>query len=487
MGSICDRHWGRARRASALAVFGLLLLAVPAGGQTTVQMPGGPYLDFAPSGLLGDELIEFDYDPLAVTVAATPIGGGERRILLQVPRVQDGRYVDRLVAMSERRVVVRSYLPGRSGTCYAPGYPCSVPPPTPNDWLPVTTGRLGEELTPVSGGCSSFGIQGVGVSGDVIAYSEDDCQGGITVRDYAPGAAVPVRRDVLPGFRDYFQLAGRYLLVQQDRDLVVHDWVADREAYRLERDERHVPFYWTLQEDGKIALSFVDFSGRYPQVHGVAWASREEPYPHRVAVSRAFDYAPPMLRHDRIVVERGPVDSRRGEEIVVIGLGGGERVVARPSWGSPLQAFDGERIVWTRPSCFNWTVVVQQVDSPAIVDLDRAGCELRFERRPLVRGKRLRVEMDCAGFTSRDCFVSRFVVVTVRRFRTGAKKKRRRLKVAESTAPAPSNRLWLKLTPDARRLVIARGRLRVKIKAEMGAFTEDERRVGLVTLRSLRP
>jgi len=447
-------------RGCALAAIWLALPAVPAAAQTAVATPAGPHLEFNPEYLAGEELIEVEEENDAIV--ATPIGGGARRVIAEM--------APPIVRVSDTRIVVATYFLPRP--C-PPFEPCKRPPAEMGE---VMTGPLSGPLEKVSDKrCEASPF--ADVSGDVIAYS--DCEGGITIRDYSQGAPATEKRVVLNEPGHGLRLAGRYLLARQDLDYVVYDWVAGSEAYRLAHDSRLVVDEPSLQEDGKTAVTFTDHT-RPATVSGLAWASPAEPFLHNVARSRQREFAAPHIRGDRIAFVRHGADTDAGTEIMLADLAGAKRRVARPGWGAvPLRAFDGRRIFWPRASCFDWEIVVQDVDSEPIVHPDRQGCELRFEQPPVVRGKRLRIEPDCAGFTP-DCFASRLRVRTVRRFRVPGSARRRRLGVASANGSGE----WLILSPRAQELLHTEGRLRVRIIAKLSSFETDvaERRSATVIL-----
>jgi len=253
----------------------------------------------------------------------------------------------------------------------------------------------------------------IAVSEDAVAYAPGACRAfedgttpEVVVRDLAPGAADPTLTIKL-GAQESVQalaLAGRYVAWATVRTVVVYDRVARREVYRVGGQLSTPSPELGLQPDGTVATAALVSSspagGDLSCV--VRWASPTSPTWHVAATARSCGTTL-ALAGDRIAFLRyGGRLLSSGAELVLVGLAGSERTVARFSAGHPLAgaiAFDGARVAWARVDCGSVTLQVEDVaDPPAGAVTSRCGAP-----RVAPRSLRLRPDgsvaltLSCAG------------------------------------------------------------------------------------------
>jgi hypothetical protein len=150
-----------------------------------------------------------------------------------------------------------------------------------------------------------------------------------------------------------------------------------------------------VQEDGKVAWVV---AGGNDCGKRIAWASREEPFPHELPLEACG--ADVRIAGDRIAFVR-----MRGElhELATASLDGtGVVPVALTrsvNEGFPRGSFDsdGRRLAWTVPRCHDAAVYVERLRPARPAAPERTRCPARIVRAPirLARDNRIRVPVRC--------------------------------------------------------------------------------------------
>ena len=122
----------------------------------------------------------------------------------------------------------------------------------------------------------------VDVSGAAVAYV--DCQGRVTVRDFAPGAAVPSRTIPAGANVDDLSLGGRYVAFRAERSIRVFDWVANAQAYTVPLPGADSTAF-DLQPDGTLAVGRARDVAVSCPAGSLAWYSRAQPFAHQLGLA----------------------------------------------------------------------------------------------------------------------------------------------------------------------------------------------------------
>jgi hypothetical protein len=203
----------------------------------------------------------------------------------------------------------------------------------------------------------------IDVSGDLVAFVR--CDNTLELRDLSGGGATQVVGRDVRGVR----LAGRYVAwLEDDRssppsraELVVYDRQAGAEAYRVPAASPASALgSFSLQADGKVALSFDPDPNDTNARSVVAWASPSRSSVHRLPLPRRYGYSL-RLRNDELVFSRSSRDGNH-EQLGVTGLSGHARLILRRSSGRGID-FDGRHIAYPIRDCRRWTVVRQPLSA----------------------------------------------------------------------------------------------------------------------------
>jgi len=296
------------------------------------------------------------------------------------------------------------------------------------------------------------------------------------------------------------RVAGRYAAWEAAGDIVVYDRATSSEAYRI-------PDVWPgiyddksldLQADGKIAFHFRKGLGRRFEAN-VAWASPAEPFAHRLPVSDDGTYVVKM-DNDRVVFVRDAARlvskprhliTRTGE-LGMVGLTGGERVLARPVESSAFGEFfdfDGGRVAWQERTCQGAQLRVQTLDAliarprlRSAVHPRRCRFRLLRDARYLRRKHRLPFDVDCTGFRE-DCITLDPVLRTLRAYRVNGRRVPAGTRVSDGTIKVTDTQDAFEFTPVGRQLILRPGRIRFGIRTDISDTLVAELRRGRITVR----
>lgn len=309
----------------------------------------------------------------------------------------------------------------------------------------------------------------------------------VIVRDF--GQPSSSTRIANPGLG--LEVAGRYVAWVTPAEVVVYDYAAMRETYRLPRPDGGG--LSDLQPDGKVALTFKANDGPPPE-RGLGWASPSEPFLHPLPVPPAPVWAGIELRDDVLVYERsrGSLAQTVRGDLGFVPLGGGEartlaQSVETAVGTDALFDFDGRRVAWLDRTCARARVHVALLSD--LVEKPRGApsrrCRLRLADRPRVtRQGDLRVRVSCAGFR-RDCKVFGATVRLARTYRLGGKRLRRgtRLFVRKRRTGGLSSVGKFKLGRQTRRLLRQPGSVRLRLTVRAGDPEATPKRRVTVTVR----
>jgi hypothetical protein len=301
-----------------------------------------------------------------------------------------------------------------------------------------------------------------------VYWTCDEELGHVEIRDLGAEPLSPSRAVGVGG--NFARIAGRFVAwldgtyysgIDENRtDIVVYDRVADAEVYRLTPSE--VPgrvHSLDIQEDGKVAVSFVD-PDRRAGTRGsvVGWASPQEPRLHEVPLPVEGEYMVRMAG-DRVAFQGGhPQDfSIQNAYVGVADLGGGVRLAARATdtlAATTTESFDydGRRLVWREFGCEERRLRIRSIDEPGIAPGGTRRCRLRFEKRPRIDKGTLVMDLGCGAFPPPCEFVVSARIAHSGRLAARARFPRR-------------NPVRMRLTRRARLELARRGRLRVDVRA----------------------
>jgi hypothetical protein len=212
------------------------------------------------------------------------------------------------------------------------------------------------------------------------------------------------------------KVAGRYVAWRLPfglniRQVVVYDWVARREAYRVTGPHAGNVDLVDLQSDGTVLFRNSPFGSPRGADPLYFWASPSEPSPHPQSLApRTGDFNLTggdfrALRNGTIIY---PVVRRsRGQKVVELRrarLGGGD--LGRLAAGANLVGlgdFDGERLSWRERGCNGVRVLAAPLAKLNARPRRVRDCRLRLSRNPaVVRPGVMRLRQSCVGF-DRDC------------------------------------------------------------------------------------
>lgn len=324
---------------------------------------------------------------------------------------------------------------------------------------------------------------------DMVAYlvsSLDPARDLDTViRNVRTGAEVR-----LPIDGTYGHLAGRYLSYNSrsgDKALVVYDWVAQRELYRLPGQGTGVSGdligsqeLSALQDDGTVV--FRDPRGR------PAWASPAQPVAHRLAVAdagyRTFALEGGLAVLGRI---RGFDVDRSVGELVAVPLGGSPTLLATNLTGGPAVDFDGRRVAFFDRTCEGLRVVARPTTELGRRPwTKRRTCRLTLRSKVRRQRNRLVALFSCGRLGGAACALGPITARSARSYRVAGKLLRRGRLLARART-ARNGKLSVQLTSAGKRLV---GRRAVRVKldayASSSALADSQRQTTTVTLSRRR-
>ena len=447
----------------------VVILALPGSASAlTWSTRAGPYLPGSGPRLGGDAVVWADGTSRGGYRVFLARRGGKTRTVADVDRPPGGlSYAIRIAASADRVAV-------QQGTVSRTAGPGTSPTTTP---LEVLSG-------PLSGGLSQLARRSsdspperdIDVDGQVVVYPAPDASDAARVTDFgAPGS--PTTRIVSP-VGSGLRLAGRYLASIVSSDVVVRDWTTGAELYRVTGVAPSGGGDIDLQSDGKVAFTLGG---------GVAWASPQAPFPHRLPVPPRGPAAV-RISGDRVVFVRSvagdpPVPTG---ELLSSDLQGHVRVLARPVIPGTFEDyfdFDGRQVAWAERGCTGVTIRVQdEADRSRLPKSER--CRLRLTRRPRLHRRGLvTLTADCRGLVPR-CLVRGISVRTTRRYHVNG-----------ATIPAhtringgwhvrgPAVRVYLSAV--GRRLSRGHRRLPIELVARLaeGSSQTGARKTGKFTIR----
>lgn len=322
-------------------------------------------------------------------------------------------------------------------------------------------------------------VRNLDVSGDAAIFPADHLD--VTIRDFGP-SPTPTRTVRAEG---PVSIAGRYAAWAQGADIVVYDWRAGAEAYRIRGvvSPPNLVESVGVQEDGKVAFGYAVTVAERAS-HRVGWASPAEPFVHPLALPDDAPYHVRLVGDGVAYLRRSNFEGARGE-LGVAGLSGGAQTLVRPveSAGDQFD-FDGTRLVWQTRTCDSPKVSVASLDElaarPRLGRLPR--CALVIRNRPRVtRSGHVVFRFDCTGLAV-GCFYQALRVRTARRERLGGRRIRKGRSIAFRFGPGATV-ARARLNRVGRRLARKRGPLRVLVKADRLDNTFQQRRQAKIPLR----
>ncbi|MDQ3934062.1 MAG: hypothetical protein M3340_05455 [Actinomycetota bacterium] len=254
----------------------------------------------------------------------------------------------------------------------------------------IVTGAEGDENETLLDCPSDPNVVRLAASGSAVAYQPASCpQGtalgsGIVVRDLAPAAPVPTRT-VPAAFTGRVELAGRYLAygvnfdeqhppASPERQIVVHDWVAGGEAYRVSGSDTAplhgsaFTHHFDLQADGQL----VSATGTQPPTawglpcrDNVGMATYQQSTP--TAFVLPLEACQPEVRMSGGAIAFARRFGTRGIELATTDPSGvAATTVARFAHAGMLRGFDydGTTLVFTRTDCLD-RVMYTEGEAPA--------------------------------------------------------------------------------------------------------------------------
>lgn len=304
--------------------------------------------------------------------------------------------------------------------------------------------------------------------------------GTAVVRDFSQPSSAAV---VIEGAGRALDIAGRYVAWVDGEQIVVFDYVAMTELYRLTPPTPAVP---SLQADGKVAFVFSVRAGRTSEER-LGWASPSEPFVHELAVAPAPAYGL-RLRDDVVVFERFDdllSETTRGE-LGYVSLSGEAKILARSVVIGDFD-FDGRQVAWLDQTCGGARVRVAALSG--LIARPRPArttpCPLRLAATPrLTRRGDLRLRVSCVGFR-RDCSAVGPRLGLARAHRVGDKRLRRgtRLFAKRRQTGRPFSTMTIKISRQTRRLLRRPGPIRLTLSVLTGDPGFAERRRATVTVR----
>lgn len=352
----------------------------------------------------------------------------------------------------------------------------------------ATVRVVGGALEPVGPAGYRIRSPGVDVSGEVAIFPAANALRA-TIRNFG-SPSTPDR--TVEGVEGPVSIAGRYAAWAEARDVVVYDWQAGTEAYRVRGvvSESLSSFdieSVDIQADGKVAFVYpVVVDESVPS--RVGWASLDEPFLHPVRLREGPSYFV-RLAGDTIAFARGPGFPTARAELGVVGLFGGERTLVSPveqEFFGVLFDFDGARLTWQTRTCDGARVSVATVADltarPQLAQLER--CPLVVYGRPRVtRRGHVALRLDCTGFNASECFHRGLRIRTARTERLGGRRVRKGTSIGFRFSPVQRAVARVRLNRLGRRLARKRGPLRVTVLIIRGDDTLQQRRRTTLALR----
>jgi len=283
----------------------------------------------------------------------------------------------------------------------------------------------------------------------------------------------------------YGRLAGRYLLYNASPEaLVVYDWQAGREVYRVPGVSSGLGNAGAsgradLRSDGLVVFRLA--SGK-----GVAWASPAAPFPHRLALPRTY-YSGLSIAGDTVLFERARTIANGATSQTAIGTvplsGGKVRLLAQNTAAAETTAFDGQRAAFFALTCTGRKVVSGRLeDFPTTPK--RQTCRLNLTSRLRRRARTLVASYRCKPFTRTACTLTATRARTARTYRIGHRRIRRGTLIGK-TNYADNGRLKIRLTRTGRLLLHNRAaRLHITAEASIVGGSGSQRRTTTVIART---
>ena len=210
----------------------------------------------------------------------------------------------------------------------------------------------------------------------------------LTASGVGPGSTVP-GSDTAGG---PIRLAGRFIAfvtatndIKPIYELVVWDWVAGAEAYRL-RPGRDLPDIssWDLQVDGKAAVAYNSREGDR-QLARVAWFSVEEPRAHVLPLVAGGGASSANGKEIRIAEDRIALTvptAGCGAQLTIASLDGASTPMAclEHRYREEPWDFDGRRVALRASRCSSTAFVVRGLEETIAEPALPTRCPLRLSR-----------------------------------------------------------------------------------------------------------
>lgn len=324
---------------------------------------------------------------------------------------------------------------------------------------------LGQPLASVSRGCVAEGLgqRHIAVSGDAMAYMGSQCGHGF-VADFGSGSTF----DAGDGL-SMLRLAGRYLAALRSPfpggfsryPIEVVDVTTGSVLYAVSASALPGPVVGLdVQADGKVLFAYgVERAG--PQRQGIAWASPDDPTPHRLLGLSGYQFG--RLVGDRAVIMTKALGNPDAT-MRLVALDGTSRVLTRRARAGDLREkfdFDGTQVAWLNQTCTRSRVNVTRVDDFPI-DRRPGACRVIFTQRPRrIDGRTVRLGISCASF-GRGCGVVGAVIEAATRHGRITLASQDRHHIAEA------NDVRLRLTAAGKRLLANGSSIRARVVAYVG-------------------
>lgn len=461
------RRRPRGRMAIGVVVAVLIVLAFTAGAAAASTDSAGSYL------------------PINGPMIAGPaLGWTQYR--------SDGSYALRVHAADGGVKTAYSQTPGRGEQIRValaggpPGFllqqttgPQSPSPAGPRDTASVFVPLAGSASRIGSCMPDACGLPSVDISGSFAVHYGPGADT-VSVQDLT-GAGPPVS---ITGVGLRPRIAGRYLSLEIYNGVVVYDWRARREVYRISALVQAHARAVDIQDDGKIVLVYgVQERGR--PYERVGWASPQQPYLHATALRRLPSYAAEIENDQIYFVRKTERNVLARGELGRVSLAGGASILVRgvssaaEDLDEPDEQFDvaGDRVAWLDRSCRGFGVGSGSISGLAArpLAIGHAHCRLRVRGRTSVVRGRLRGFYDCVGL-ERGCGLED---VAFRAWLPGGRKG----PLLGPLSFEGGNRISAKLSARGRRYLRRPGAQRVVIQARVRVTGGHESRSRTVRVR----
>ena len=259
-------------------------------------------------------------------------------------------------------------------------------------------------------------------------------------------------------------------------DIVVYDRVNDVEVYRLPAAE--LPGLirgLDLQDDGKVAFSYVIHRSNDVAGEGLGWASPSEPYFHRLPVpdGNLNDF---RLIDDQVAYQGGLETYFfwvKSAKIGLIDLQGNGGLLARRTDARMFSEsfdFDGERVVWRELGCEKYRLVIVEASRQSVAPGPRRRCPLQVLESPTVRNGKVTLRLSCGP--NPDWWCPWHIAL----YTTGAVSRR------IGRGRHDGSPVHLRLSNAGRRLLARKGSLHVRVRARIERYWAPEVRRTTVQL-----